>query len=431
MRVTITTSGSRGDVQPYVALGVGLARAGHEVTLTAPAAFGRMITDRGLAFHPVAMDPLEGVRRELEDGDANLLRFAWRARDILGPPAREDLRAFRAACRDAEAVVYSSVGFLGFKVAGDLGIPRVGATYGPLLNPTRQFPCSFMPVPSGLLSVPGRDAFGSLRGFYNRLSYPLAQQALWQPMRAPINSALRDEPGSSPFPFSGPFAEFERSRGPVLNGWSRHVLPHPPGWAPRITTTGYWFLDRPPEWRPSPNLVDFLESGPPPVSVGFGSMAGADPEGATKLVLRALRLAGKRGVLLTGWGGLSNAELPDDLFEVGEVPHDWLFPRVAAAVHHGGAGTTAASLRAGTPTVIVPHFADQFFWGARVAGLGAGPRPVPRAKLTAERLAEAIRRATGDARVRECARSLGEKIRAENGVERAVEAFGRYAGFRR
>ena len=246
-----------------------------------------------------------------------------------------------------------------------------------------------------------------------------------------MNRALRGEPGLSPFPFSGPFGEFGRSPEPVLNGWSRHVLPHPPGWGAHLATTGYWFLDRTPDWRPPRGLADFLGSGPPPVSVGFGSMAGADPEGVTERVLRALRLAGKRGVLLTGWGGLSNADLPDDLFEVGEVPHDWLFPRVAAAVHHGGAGTTAASLRAGTPTVIVPHFADQFFWGARVAGLGAGPRPAPRAKLTAERLADAIRRATGDAGMRERARSLGEKIRAENGVERAVEAFGRYAGFRR
>ncbi len=426
MRVTITTAGSRGDVQPYVALGLGLAEAGHEVTLAAPATFEGLVRGRGLGFSRLGLNPLDAIRRELEGGDANLLQFAWRARSILGPAAKEDLRAYLEACKEADAVVYSSVGFLGFKVAGDLGIPRVGAMYGPLLNPTRLFPCSFLPAPSGRLRIPERKVGGLLRGLYNRLSYPLAQQALWQPMRAPMNGALRDEPGLSPFPLSGPFGEFGRSREPVLNGWSRHVLPHPPGWGPQLTTTGYWFLDRPRDWRPPRALADFLASGPPPVSVGFGSMAGADPEGTTDLVLRALRLAGRRGVLLTGWGGLSNADLPDEVFEVEEVPHDWLFGQAAAAVHHGGAGTTAASLRAGIPTVVVPHFADQSFWGARVAGLGAGPRPIPRARLSAERLAEAIRRATGDAGIRERARSLGESIRAEKGVERAVEAFERY-----
>ena len=434
MRITIITAGSRGDVQPYVALGLGLKEAGYEVTLAAPATFEGLVRERGLGFYPISLDPLVAVRRQLEKGDANLFEFAWRTRGILAPVMREDLRAYMEACREAEAIIYTPVGFLGYRIAAELGVPNVGATYGPLLNPTRAYPCSFVPVPSGRLEVlaKGDNMSGSLgerlrksvRGAYNRLSYPPSQQLLWQFLRGPVNDALRGG-GLSPFPFRGPFEELSRARGPVLNGWSRHVLPHPPDWDSRLEVTGYWFLDRPEDWRPPPGLADFIEAGSPPVSIGFGSMTGGGAEELTDTVVRALRLVGRRGVLVSGFGGFSNADLPDELFKVEEVHHDWLFPRVAAAVHHGGAGTTAASLRAGTPTVVVPFFADQSFWGARVAGLGVGPPPIPRARLSAERLTEAIRQATTDAEMIERARSLGEKIRAEDGVKRAVDAFHR------
>jgi sterol 3beta-glucosyltransferase len=433
MRITITTAGSRGDVQPYVALGLGLKEAGHEVTLAAPATFEGLVRGRGLRFYPISLDPLEAVRRQLEKGDANLFEFAWRTRGILAPLMREDLRAYMKACRGAEAIIYTPVGFLGYRIATELGIPNVGATYGPLLNPTRAYPCSFVPVPSRRLEVLSRrDTLGSLRerlrksvrGAYNRLSYPPSQQLLWQFLRGPVNKTLR-EGGFSPFPLRGPFEELSRTRGPVLNGWSQHVLPHPPDWDSRLEVTGYWFLDRPEDWRPSQGLTAFIEAGPPPVSVGFGSMTGGGAEKLTDTVVRALRLVGRRGVLVSGFGGFSNSDLPDELFKVEEVHHDWLFPRVTAAVHHGGAGTTAASLRAGTPTVIVPFFADQSFWGARVAGLGVGPHPVPRARLSVELRAGALRQATTDAEMIERARSLGENIRAEDGVQRAVEAFHR------
>lgn len=422
MRITITTGGSRGDVQPYVALGLGLKEAGHEVLLAAPAAFEGLVRNRGLGFRRISLDPLEGVRRQLEKGDANFLEFAWRTRGILAPVLESDLQAYLEACKGADAVIYTSIGFLGLRVAGELGVPGVGAMCGPLVNSTHHFPSSFLPVPSGRLEVsPGK---GSLRGAYNRLSYLLLHQLLWQPLRAPTNGALR-EAGLSPFPFRGPFEEVRRSRGPVLNGWSRHVLPQPSDWGERLPTTGYWFLDRPEDWRPSRGLEDFLESGPPPVSVGFGSMAGAGAEWLTEIVLGALRRAKQRGVLLTGWGGIGNADLPDEVFMADEVPHDWLFARVAAAVHHGGAGTTAASLRAGIPTVVVPFFADQSFWGARVAGLEVGPRPIPRSKLSVVRLAAAIQQATTDASKRERARLLGQRIQSENGVEKAVNALHR------
>ena len=209
----------------------------------------------------------------------------------------------------------------------------------------------------------------------------------------------------------------------MLYGWSPSVLPQPPDWGRWLHVTGYWFLERLGEWKPPRELADFLDSGPPPVYVGFGSMNKTDPEQLTDIVLRALERTDRRGVLVTGWGGISNSASPDTVFAVEEVPHDWLFERVEAAVHHGGAGTTAASLRAGIPTIVVPFFADQPFWGRRVAELGVGPEPIPRRSLTVERLTSAIRQATSDRDMKSRAAALGQRIRAETGIERAVEAF--------
>lgn len=431
MRIAITASGSRGDMQPYIALGSRLKTAGHEVVLTGPQTFAGLVRDRGLLFHPLPLDPQEAVRQQLKKGDANLLEFARRSRGILEPLMKEDLRHYLEACEGADAVIYTTVGFLGYSIARALGIPRVGALLGPFISATRFFPSSWIPVPSGELALDyarGIRGPGPIRQLYNLLSYKLSQQVLWQFIRGPVNEALRDAGGLSPLPFSGPFAQLRRSREPILHGWSRHVVPHPPDWGAHLPVTGYWFLDRPEDFVPPEGLEDFLDSGPPPVSVGFGSMGGARPEETTGAVLTALKKTGRRGVLLTGWGGISNADLPDDVFKVDEAPHDWLFPRVAAAVHHGGAGTTGASLRAGVPTVVVPFFADQWFWGARVAGLGVGPRSIPRARLSAERLAGAIDKATTDIAIGERARLLGEKIRSEDGLDRAVREFHRLAG---
>jgi sterol 3beta-glucosyltransferase len=167
-------------------------------------------------------------------------------------------------------------------------------------------------------------------------------------------------------------------------------------------------------------VVTFLASGPPPVYVGLGSMSGRDAARLTALVLDALRRAGRRGILLSGWAGLGEQDVGDDICVVRDIPHDWLFPQVSAVVHHGGAGTTGAGLRAGKPSVLLPFFADQPFWGRRVHQLGAGPRPIPQKRLTVEGLAAAIRIATTDPHMAGKARMLGERIRAEDGVERAV-----------
>ena len=155
-------------------------------------------------------------------------------------------------------------------------------------------------------------------------------------------------------------------------------------------------------------------------------MTNREPAELAQEVVRALAMTRQRAIVLTGWGGLSPQELPKDIFAIDWVPFDWLLPRVSAAVHHGGAGTTAASLRAGVPTIIVPFFLDQFYWGKRVFELGAGPRPILRKSLKADALAAALRVATSDPGMRDRAAKLGQRIRAEDGVARAVATFNRH-----
>jgi UDP:flavonoid glycosyltransferase YjiC (YdhE family) len=215
-----------------------------------------------------------------------------------------------------------------------------------------------------------------------------------------------------------------------LGAYSPAVAPSLPDWDDRIHVTGYWFLDDLPGWTPPGPLVDFLASGAPPVFVGFGSTPFPQPEATTALVVRAMERAGCRGILVAGGSGLAAGQVSPNVFGMDSVPHAWLFPRVHAAVHHGGAGVTGAALRAGIPSVVVPVFADQPFWGNRVFQLGAGPPPIPARQLTEENLTAAIR-ATESESMRDRAASLGDRIRREDGVTRAVEILDRYLGGRR
>jgi sterol 3beta-glucosyltransferase len=171
---------------------------------------------------------------------------------------------------------------------------------------------------------------------------------------------------------------------PILYGFSPSVIPAPSDWNGNTFITGYWFVDESENWQPPTALLDFLQSGSPPVYIGFGSMSNRNPEQTADLVIQALALTNQRAILLSGWSGLQKANTPDSIFMIDSIPHSWLFPRVSAVVHHGGASTTAAGLKAGVPSVIIPFFGDQPFWGQRVADLGVGPKPIPRKKLTAE-----------------------------------------------
>ncbi len=191
--------------------------------------------------------------------------------------------------------------------------------------------------------------------------------------------------------------------------------------------TGYWFLDPEEAWTPPADLAEFLQAGAPPIFIGFGSMSPRDPAAMMQVILQALARTQQRGIILSGWGGLHAADLPDAVYMLDSIPFSWLFPRVAAVVHHGGAGTTAAGLRAGVPSIIVPFFADQPFWGQRVADLGVGSQPIPRKQFTADRLAQAIEIAVTDQAMQQRAADLGAAIRSEDGIARAVEVIDQLA----
>jgi sterol 3beta-glucosyltransferase len=187
--------------------------------------------------------------------------------------------------------------------------------------------------------------------------------------------------------------------------------------------TGYWFLDEAVDWTPPAALTNFLGSGAPPVYIGFGSMGSCKPAETTDLVLESLARTEQRAILQSGWGGLKKTNLPETVFMVDSISHSWLFPRMAAVVHHGGAGTTAAGIRAGVPSIVIPFFGDQLFWGQRVEALGVGTAPIPRKQLTAELLAQAIHRVVTDRVMRQRAANLGAKIQAEDGIANAVRAI--------
>jgi len=262
-----------------------------------------------------------------------------------------------------------------------------------------------------------------LGGIYNRLTYVFEEQLRWQLTRKIINRCRQEILKLPPVPITGLYSQQQKQQLPLLHCFSPSVLPKPSDWPGRAYVTGYWFLDRPDDWQPPKELVDFIAAGSPPISIGFGSMSDLE---AKELVLNALVETRQRGILLTGWGGLSSIDLPDNVFKIDSVPHDWLFPQMTAVVHHGGTGTTAAVLRAGVPSITVPFAVDHPFWGRTVASLGVGTSPILRKDLTAEKLVAAIRTATSDEAMKARARVLGEKIRSEDGVARAVEIFHRH-----
>ena len=230
-------------------------------------------------------------------------------------------------------------------------------------------------------------------------------------------------------PPASPFIHGQVYNWPTLYSYSPTVLPKPKDWPDWVHVTGYWFLESEPNWQPPVDLVNFLNAGPPPVYVTFGSiLIDHNPETLTKLVLDAVARTGQRVILDIGWGGLRTLELPDWAFAVGSdsAPHDWLLPQVKAAVHHGGTGTTFAGLRAGLPTVIIAAFGETFFWGQRIADIGVGLPPIPKKELSVERLAAAIHTAINDKDIQACVADIGKRIRAEDSVARAVEAFHRF-----
>jgi sterol 3beta-glucosyltransferase len=408
MRVAIASLGSRGDVQPMAALAVTLSRRGHDI---------RLITHQGCAA--AINEP--GIDLRLINCDLRAQLSTVEGRQYLhyGPNVLARLRAMRAIVRRNLRVLWS--GLAEHSQDTELFVCEVNSlALMESIAERRGLPC--VPVffqPRVPVFYQTRDLsfpYPSLPGWVNRLIHHLYDQVVWQAMRSLVNDGRREMFGLPPWPLFGPFVR--REAHSVLIAFSRHILPRPVDFGAELT--GYWFLDKPSAWQPPSELVEFLQAGPPPIYVGFGSMS-FDPAAMTALVLGAIAETGCRAVIAAGWGGLRpNLPLPN-IFTLEEAPHDWLFPRMAAVVHHGGAGTMAAALRAGVPSVLVPFTMDQFFSSRILALKGVAPKPVPQARLSASALGRAIRLALDDRAMRKRAVALSTLIQEEDGVARAAD----------
>ncbi len=406
--ITLVTVGTRGDVQPYVALGLGLKAAGYEVRIAAPAVLSGLITRYGLTALPIqSVDPQTFLGQAAVQDAAGrqtplkqLVALLREARPMFEGYVEEVWQA----CQASDAVVAGTIFYGAQDSAEKLGIPCIYAFLHPIL-PTAVTPSPLFP----------RLPFNV--GVVNRGTHRLVQQLLWQPFR-PVINAFRRRLELAPQPLWGPYGALNDERSPVLFGFSPTVFPKPSDWPTHVHVTGYWFLNEPDDWVPPEGLQAFLERGATPVYIGFGSMMGPEVGRVTRLTLEALRVTGHRAVLASGVMGFGE-EMPETVFQVKDVPHAWLFPKMAAVIHHGGAGTTGSVLRAGIPSIPIPLLGDQPFWAGRIAMLGAG-LPANHRKLTVEALADRLRIVTSADMLERAAR-IGALVRAEKGVQSAVE----------
>jgi sterol 3beta-glucosyltransferase len=413
MRALLLTVGSRGDVQPFVALASRLRAAGHEAVLAAPALYGGLAAACDVPFAPLDLDLDElGAALAGRHGLRHLVTFCRR----MGRGAAGLLPGVTAAGQlETDLVVHHPVLPIGQHLAEFLGVPAVVAQPQPALVPTREFASAAWPgrVP-GVLNRPSYRAARRLSGAWARPDLERwRRDVLMLPRRTGRHDPLR-APDGTPVP--------------VLHAFSAHVVPPPADWPPSAHVTGYWVLPAAPAWapprqRPEPapprRLAEFLEAGEPAVYFGFGSMPGPDPERLAAGLTAAVP-AGVRAVVASPSPALRRLLPAGRFLVIREAPHDWLFPRVRAVVHHGGAGTTGAAVAAGRPQVIWPFGVDQHFWARRMTSLGVAPPARPVRALTGRTLAAALDQALGDPRLAAASADLGRRVRAEDGCGAAI-----------
>lgn len=425
MKIFIVGLGTRGDVQPYVALGLGLQKAGHEVTLCTSKNFQSFLSEYSLPSSFIFDDVMELMnsdawRGAIDDSKSYWHRFkSYRQLFKLALPMQmrmlDELWQAIEACKP-DVIVYHPKAYGVPHFAEKLGISSILGMLVPGFVPTRVFPAVGFGFPEWKLG-----------GWYNAGSSRLAAKLTSMGVAKYIK-AWRSANGLSALSRSVDITKTPAGRPiPVVHGYSGHVMPVPNDWPAHAIVAGYWFLDQPTAWEPPPSLTSFLNAGDPPVYIGFGSMSGPKTAHVSRIVVEALQKANVRGILATGWGGLEANQLPETIHKIDMAPHDWLFPRMAAVVHHGGAGTTAAGLRAGRPSLICPFAMDQPFWGRRVHALGVGPAPIAQRALTVDKFAHALRELVDHTPFHKNAGSIGEKLRQEDSIGNAVQFIEKHA----
>jgi len=426
LSIAILIVGSRGDIQPFLPIAQRLRDDGHRVRIATHEVFREFVESHKVEFFPLAGDPRELMEYMVMTGGRliplrprQLLEQVPRKRQVMA----EILTSTWAACTEPDPGHRDAAPFVADAVIANP--PSQGhihvaeALHAPLQimftmpwSPTRSFPHPFTHMIS--------QAHPGLR---NRLSFEAFDLLTWLGIADLVNDFREKTLGLERVHLGQHGASLVHElEVPHAYLWSPCILNKPEDWGPHIDITGFVFLDEASHFEPPPALQEFLASGDPPVYVGFGSCPSPDPAALTATLFDGLARAGVRGLVARGWAKLGGESAPAHVHLVDEIPHDWLFPRCAAACHHGGAGTTAASLRSGLPTIIVPFFGDQYFWGRIVSEAGAGPTPVPIGSLTAETLAEAIRFALGPG-VRQHAHELSQKVKAQQGDKETVASF--------
>jgi sterol 3beta-glucosyltransferase len=404
MKITLLTYGSRGDVQPFLALSLRLMEKGHSLKLAAPFRFKSFVEECGIDFVPLAGDP-EDLSRRLNHAGQNFVKLLNELTNHAIEIGADVWRQTEEACRDADLILHTFTHAVGaHTLARQKGIPDIHIQTFPIFTPTGDYPNVTLPD----LRLPS----------LNRLTHILSAKITWWTSRLGFER-VRRQAGLAPQKLYWPFAETSsRPSTPILCAWSPSVLPASGDWPPHVHVTGYYFVSTE-SYQPASELQSFLEAGKPPVCITFGSMVNRDAERIDAIVRESLTTTENRGIILSGWGRVKRSSSAD-LLSLDSAPHDWLLPRCHAIIHHGGAGTTAAGLRAGIPNIVVPFMADQPFWGKRVHAIGAGPKPVPVKNLSMEKLTRAIAE-TEKETLRKRAQAIGREIRKEDGMGLAVK----------
>jgi sterol 3beta-glucosyltransferase len=418
MNITLMAYGSRGDVQPFVALAVALRERGHDVMLAAPSDFEAQVNAYRIPYLRIPISNMDVIQKDAAKGvtrrmtPATLLAF-WR--EVIPELKRALLTTTHVVAEAAHnADLLIAHGFLlpsAYSTHQRLQVPLMLGIAAPVIS-THMFPSpAFPPIPIG-------------QRFYNPLTYQLLVRGVLSYMIEPMNT-YRREVGLPTLSAGKVIQILFSGQIPVIMHYSPHLMPPPDDWAANVHVVGAWKLSAQPDWTPPDALTAFLAQGEPPVFIGFGSMPVPNPAQMAQTISEALRLANLRGVLQAGWAGLAHED--EHLITISDAPHDWLFPRMAAVVHHGGSGTTHSALSAGKPALIVPFMADQPFWGRRLAELGVAVPPIAPKKLTPERLAAALRTLMQDSTMRQRADELGALLRAEDGLAATCEFIQHYA----
>ncbi|XP_039138503.1 LOW QUALITY PROTEIN: sterol 3-beta-glucosyltransferase UGT80A2-like [Dioscorea cayenensis subsp. rotundata] len=414
LQIVILIVGTRGDVQPFIAIGKKLQDYGHRVRLATHANFKEFVLTAGLEFYPLGGDPK--VLAEYMVKNKGFLPSAPSEITVQRKQLKDIIYSLYSACKDADAdtgvpfkadaIIANPPAYGHTHVAEALKVP-IHIFFTMPWSPTSEFPHPLSRVKQSA-------------GY--RLSYQIVDSMIWLGIRDMINDFRKRKLKLRPVTYlSG--SHTSGSDAPHAYIWSPHLVPKPKDWGPKIDVVGFCFLDLASNYVPPEPLVNWLEAGDKPIYIGFGSLPVQDPQKMTQIIVEALQTTGQRGIINKGWGGLGNlAEPKEFVYQLDNVPHDWLFLQCKAVVHHGGAGTTAAGLKAACPTTIVPFFGDQPFWGDRVHARGVGPAPIPVDQFSLPKLVEAINFML-DSKVKERAVELAKAMESEDGVTGAVKAF--------